>query len=176
VKSTFFASSGPLRGTKRDLYEGGIRVPFIARWPGRVPAGKSSDFVTAFWDFLPTVADALGVTDKLPKNLDGQSILPTLLGKGQKPPAYLYFEFHERGFDQAVRFEDWKAVRLGFGQPIELYDLKSDLGETKDVAAAHPEVVKRAEAILSTVRTESADFPVDKRLRPKGRAGTGADE
>jgi arylsulfatase A-like enzyme len=169
VKSTFFQSSGPLRGTKRDLYEGGIRVPFIARWPGKVPAGVTSDVVTAFWDFLPTAADIAGATDRLPKDLDGRSILPTLLGKEQKPPAYLYFEFHERGFDQAVRFGDWKAVRLGFGQPIELYDLKSDLGETKNVAAARPDVVKQAEALMASARSDSADFPVDKRVRPQGR-------
>ena len=165
VKSEFFKSSGPLRGVKRDMYEGGIRVPFIVRWPGRVKAGTTSDFVTAFWDFLPTATDVAGVTAKPPVALDGQSILPTLLGREQKPPAHLYFEFHERGFDQAVRFGDWKAVRLGTKKPVELYDLKSDLAESKDVAAAHPEVVKQAEALFTSARTDSPDFPIDERPR-----------
>jgi arylsulfatase A-like enzyme len=168
VNSTFFNSSGPLRGTKRDMYEGGIRVPMIARWRGKVPAGKTTDFVTAFWDFLPTAAQIAGVpADKLPKNLDGQSILPTLEGQSQKPHDYLYFEFHERGFDQAVRMGDWKAVRVGFDQPIELYDLKTDLAEAHNVAAAHPDLVQRAAEIMTSARVDSPDFPIDKKIRPR---------
>jgi arylsulfatase A-like enzyme len=165
VDAKFFQSSGPLRGTKRDLYEGGIRVPMIARWPNKIAPGKTTDFPTAFWDFLPTAADLAGATDKLPPNLDGQSILPTLQGKPQKPHDHLYFEFHERGFDQAVRFGNWKAVRNGFDQPLELYDLKADLGETTNLAPSHPDVIKQATDFLAAARTDSPDFPIDKRPR-----------
>jgi arylsulfatase A-like enzyme len=163
-KSTFFKSSGPLRGQKRNLKEGGIRVPFIARWPGKIKAG-TSEAVICFWDFLPTAAEIAGASDKLPKNIDGQSIVPALLGKEIKPPEYLYFEFHEKGFDQAIRFGDWKAIRVGFNQPIELYDLKTDLGETKNVGADHPDVIKRAEEIFGKARVDSADFPINKQIK-----------
>jgi arylsulfatase A-like enzyme len=170
VKAEFFHASGPLRGIKRDMYEGGIRVPFIARWPGHVQPNTTTDFITAFWDFLPTAAEIAGVAaDKVPAKLDGQSILPTLLGKEQKPHDYLYFEFHERGFDQAVRFGDWKAVRVGFEQPIELYNLKEDLGEKNNVAAKHPDLVKKAQELMSAARADSPDFPIDKKLRPRGK-------
>jgi len=161
----FARSSGPLRGIKRDLYEGGIRVPMIVRWPGHLPAGKTSEEVWAFWDFLPTAAELAG-TQGLAA-IDGISVVPALLGQAQKPHAYLYWEFHERGFDQAVRMGDWKAVRHGTKAPIELYDLKTDIGETRNVAADHPDVVKRIEAILAAVRTESKEFPV--RERPTTR-------
>ncbi|MEZ0266810.1 MAG: sulfatase/phosphatase domain-containing protein, partial [Phycisphaerae bacterium] len=159
---------------KRALYEGGIRVPMIARWPGKVPAGKETAFVTAFWDFLPTVAELAGT--KRPDGLDGQSIVPTLLGKSQNPPAYLYFEFHERGFDQAIRQGDWKAVRHGRATPIELYNLREDVGETKDVAATHGEVVKRIEPLFTSARVDSAEFPVNERkgARKQGE-GAGGD-
>jgi arylsulfatase A-like enzyme len=166
-KAAFFHSSGPLRGIKRDMYEGGIRVPFIARWPGHVKAGATTDFVTAFWDFLPTAADVAGATDKVPANIDGQSILPTLLGKEQKPHEYLYFEFHERGFDQALRMGDWKVVRHGTKKPVELYNLKDDLGETRNVAADHGDLVKRAGELFTSARVDSPDFPIDERPRKK---------
>jgi uncharacterized sulfatase len=165
ARAEFFKSSGPLRGTKRDLYEGGIRVPFIVRWPGKVKAGGTTDFVTAFWDFPSTAAELAGATDKLPAKLDGQSIVPTLLGREQRPPEHVYFEFHERGFAQAVRMGDWKAVRQGTKKPVELYDLKTDLGESTDVAAGHPDVVKRAQVLFETARTDSPDFPIDERPR-----------
>jgi arylsulfatase A-like enzyme len=155
----FFRSSGPLRGFKRSLHEGGVRVPMIVRWPGHVPAGKTSDQVWAFWDFLPTAAELAGA--KTPPGLDGISAVPTLLGKGQqKQHEFLYWEFHEGGFKQAVRTGDWKAVRERPGGPLELYDLKTDLGEEHDVAAAHPDVVARIEAYLRTARTDSADVPI----------------
>jgi arylsulfatase A-like enzyme len=163
----FFNSNGVHRGIKRDLYDGGIRVPFIARWPGVVPAGRTSDFVTAFWDFLPTCAETAGV--KAPAGLDGQSILPTLQGRTQKPHEYLYWEFHERGFHQAVRHENWKGVRYGIKQPLELYDLQSDPGEATDVAAAHPDVVRRLEGYLAQARTESPDYPIRERPAAGGR-------
>ena len=155
---TFFRSSGPLRGIKRSMHDGGIRVPMIVRGPGRVPAGKTSDHVWAFWDVLPTAAELAGA--KAPGGLDGRSVVPALLGKEQKQPDYLYWEFHEKGFQQAVRAGDWKAIRSKLGAPLELYNLRDDLGEEHNVAAQHPDVVARIEAYLRTARTESPDWPV----------------
>jgi arylsulfatase A-like enzyme len=159
----FFKSAGPLRGFKRAMYDGGIRVPMIVRWPGKVAAGTVNDHVWAFWDMLPTLAEVGG--GKVPGGLDGLSMVPALVGSaaaGRSPPSheFLYWEFHEGGFKQAVRMGDWKAVRLRPGGPVELYDLKTDIGETRDVAAAHPDVVARIEAYLKNARTESPDFPV----------------
>ena len=156
----FFRSAGPLRGIKRDLYEGGIRVPMIARAPGRVPAGRTSDAVWAAWDVLPTFADLAGA--KAPAGLDGVSQKDTLFGRGQAQHSErrLYWEFFERGFEQAVRWGRWKAVRHGARMPLELYDLEVDPSETKDVAAAYAEIVERIEAYLTTARTESADWPM----------------
>jgi arylsulfatase A-like enzyme len=159
VDPEFFKSSGPLRGIKRDLYEGGIRVPMIVRWPGKIPAGAVSDQVWSFWDFLPTAAEIAAA--KPPPNIDGISILPTLLGKKQtQQHEFLYWEFHEKGSKQAVRMGDWKAVRLQLGGPIELYDLKSDLAETRNVADRNPEVVAKIESFLKTARTESSHWPL----------------
>lgn len=152
----FFKSSGPLRGIKRDLYEGGIRVPGIVRWPGKVKAGAVSEQVWAFWDFLPTACKLAGT--KTPDGLDGVSIVPTFLGGKQKQHEFLYWEFHERGFARAVRMENWKAV-VPPGKPLELYDLSKDIGETNNVAADHPEVVARIEAYLKTARTDSERWP-----------------
>ena len=155
----FFDDNGPLRGIKRDLYEGGIRVPFIASWPGRIPAGVVNSHPIAFWDFLPTACEIGGV--RPPVGLDGISFLPTLTGQpGQRAHEYFYWEFHERRFAQAVRLDFWKGVRSNRGQPLELFDLKSDLGETRDVAAAHPDVAARIEKILVLARTESKEWPV----------------
>ena len=154
----FFGSRGPLRGIKRDLYEGGIRVPMIARWPARVPARRVSEQAWAFWDFLPTVAEVAGVTP--PSGLDGLSMLPAIQGRPQQNHEYFYWEFHEGGFKQAVRMGDWKSVRPKLRGPLELYNLKDDPGEQRDVAARQPEMVARIEAILRTVRTESKEFPV----------------
>ena len=159
VKPEFFNSSGGLRGIKRALYEGGIRVPMIVRWPGKVPAGKVSDQVWAFWDFLPTAAE-LG-QQKPPKDIDGISMLPTLLGKKQtNQHDFLYWEFHEKGTKQAVRMGDWKAVRLGPKQPLELYNLKNDPAETKDLADQRPEILAKIEDYLATARTESERWPI----------------
>ena len=155
----FFKSSGPLRGIKRDLYEGGIRVPMIVRWPGMIKPGQVSDQVLAFWDVLPTLAEL--VRAKTPQNLDGISMLPAILGKPQtNQHAFLYWEFHERGSQQAVRMGDWKAVRLAPGEPLELYDLARDLGEKTNVAKEHPEVVAKIEAYLKTARTASDKWPI----------------
>jgi len=156
----FFDSNGPLRGIKRDLYEGGIRVPMIARWPKRIKAGAKSDQVWAHWDLPPTVAEIAGV--KPPANIDGVSMLNALLGRRQRNHEFLYWEFHERGFSQAVRMRDWKAVRRSQDSPLELYDLKNDLGEQNDVAVKHPEVVKKIEDYLKTARTESELWPIGK--------------
>ena len=155
---TFFHSSGPLRGIKRAMTEGGIRVPMIVRGPGRVKPG-TSDAVWAFWDFLPTAAELAGAT--APAGLDGRSMAPALLGTGTvKPPEFLYWEFHEGGSKQAVRTGDWKAIRPKLGGPLELYDLARDPGEKQDVAAKHPDVVAKVETYLKAARTESKEWPL----------------
>ncbi len=154
----FFRSAGPFRGHKRDLTEGGIRVPFIVRGPGTVRAGAVSDVIGAFWDFLPTAAQLAAVP--APPGLDGRSLVPTLRGRGtQRRQEYLYWEFHEGGSTQAVRHGDWKAIRP-VGRPLELYDLKTDPGETRNVAADHPEEVAATEAYLATARTVSPKWPL----------------
>ncbi|MGH9839931.1 MAG: sulfatase-like hydrolase/transferase [Blastocatellia bacterium] len=153
----FFDSTAGLRGLKRDLYEGGIRAPMIVRWPGRIKAAQTSPQVWAHWDFLPTAAELAGA--KAPAGIDGISMVNALLhekpGKQQKQHEFLYWEFHERGFFQAVRMGDWKAVRKGAGGPLELYDLKTDRAEQRNLAAAHPAVVAKIESYLKTARTES---------------------
>jgi arylsulfatase A-like enzyme len=155
----FFDDNGPLRGIKRDLYEGGIRVPAIARWPGHIPAGVVSDQVWAHWDLFPTLASAAG--QFAPRGIDGIDMMTAWTGRpGQPQHESLYWEFHERGFQQAIRFGDWKALRLKPGATLELYNLKSDVGETRNVAAANAAVVKRAEELLSKSRTDSPDWPV----------------
>lgn len=161
----FFDSSGPLRGIKRDLYEGGIRVPMIVRWPARIQPGQVSDFVWTLWDFLPTAAE-IAMTEP-PRDLDGFSVFPLLLGRPQtNRHEFLYWEFHERGFQQAVRMGEWKAVRPQAGEPLELYNLKSDLAEKQNVADQHPEIVAKLEKYLKTARTESDRWPI---AQPKGR-------
>jgi arylsulfatase A-like enzyme len=153
---TFFKSSGPLRGIKRDLTDGGIRVPFLARWPGKVPAGRVSDHVFAFWDMMPTLAEAIGA--QAPQGIDGISMLPALTGKPAKTHEYLYWEFHEGGFSQAVRVGDWKLIKSK-GKTY-LYDLKNDVNEARDLAAEKPDVVARLGKIMAGARTDSPDFPV----------------
>ena len=148
---------GPLRGFKRDLTEGGIRVPAIARWPGRIEAGSVSDFPWAFWDFLATAAELAGT--EVPADIDGCSIVPTLLGKQQTPAEFLYWEFFERGFQQAARWGRWKAIRNDPSKPIELYDLEEDIGEQRDVAAQHPDVVQKMTSYLDSARTPSPYWP-----------------
>jgi arylsulfatase A-like enzyme len=148
-----FNHSGPLRGFKRDMYEGGLRSPSIARWPGRIKTGAVSEQVWAFWDFLPTMAELTG--QKALPGLDGISVLPALLeGKPVEHPP-MYWEFHERGFTRAVRMGDWKGVKPGLTKPLELYDLGKDPAEAHDVAAQHSDVVGKMEAFLKSARTES---------------------
>lgn len=156
----FFGSSGPLRGYKRDLYEGGIRVPLIARWPGRIAAGSGCNHISAFWDMLPTFAELAGI--EAPDGLDGISMVPSLLGRPdeQRSHDYLYWEFHERGGDQAVRMGDWKAIRLGRANRLELYNLKDDPGESVDIADQCPETVEKAKKLLIESRTESEFWPL----------------
>lgn len=149
----FFDSNGPLRGLKRDLYEGGIRVPMIVCWPGRISAGTECNHISAFWDILPTLCD---LTDAaIPDSIDGISFLPTLLGdEDQAQHEYLYWEFHEGATTaQAVRAGKWKAVRLAPSGAIELFDLEQDFAETADLSETFPEVAQRMKTILDTSRT-----------------------
>ena len=152
----FFQSHGALRGHKTNLYEGGIRVPMIARWPGRIRAGSTSDHVGANWDMWATFAELAG--DQAPKGSDGISIAPTLLGRGpQREHEALYWEFHSQGSSQAVRMGRWKGIRTNLVKqpdaPIELYDLERDPGEKTNVAAANPEIVRRIEALMKSSHT-----------------------
>lgn len=157
----FFNSSGGLRGIKRSLHEGGIRVPMLVRWIGKLPPDSTSDHIGAFWDFLPTACDLAGV--KTPPGLDGISFLPAMFGKGDaKRHEFLYWEFHEGGFAQGVRMGDWKAVRKKASAPLEVYDLRTDRAEERDVAGQAPEVVARIEEYLRTARTESPHWPIKK--------------
>jgi arylsulfatase A len=157
----YFDSNGPFRGYKRDLYEGGIRVPMIACWPGKIRSGSSSGHVSAFWDFFPTLAEA--AHGKVPSVTDGISFLPELLGGTQEPHEYLYWEFHEQGGAQAVRYGKWKAVRLQADSlkygPLALYDLETDPGEVNDLAADHPDIVAKAKAIIDENHVASDAFP-----------------
>lgn len=157
----YFDSNGPLKGYKRDLYEGGMREPMIVSWPGKVAAGTKSDLISAFWDIIPTFADIVDV--KAPENIDGISFLPTLLGKsGQKQHASMYWEFHENNGRQAVRMGDWKLVRYNVSIPeketTELYNLKTDLGETTNVAEQNQQVVSQMLRIMEQSRVPSPIF------------------
>ncbi|GGA95380.1 arylsulfatase [Puia dinghuensis] len=160
----FFHSSGPLRGIKRDLYEGGIREPFIAVWPGKIKAGAVSTWKGAFWDLFPTFEQVAGIPAT--PNIDGLSILPVLLGQSGNAKAhdYLYWEFHESGGKQAVRWGKWKGVRLGVNTiadpPIELYDLEKDPGEQQDVAAQHPDIVRQIKADMQQAHQYNKDWPL----------------
>lgn len=156
-----FDANGPLRGLKRDLYEGGIRVPTVIHWPGRIPAGTSSDHVACFTDIWPTLAELTGA--RIPPGLDGISFAPILMGQ---PPsrrhASLYWEFHEGGFSQAVLMEGrWKAIRKKRRDAaMELYDVATDTGETTDLATARPDLVKRAAELMVTERRDHPDWPI----------------
>jgi arylsulfatase len=166
--SDFFASSGPLRGRKGSVYEGGLRVPLIVRWPGKVKAGSVNEHVAAFWDVLPTVCNLAGIeSSQLPDGLDGLTFAPTLQGKPhphQKVHGYLYWEFPGYGGQQAIRMGDWKAVRTEMHKakrPLktQLFLLSDDIGETKDVADEHPEVVAQMEKLMQDAREPSKQFP-----------------
>ena len=160
----FFNSNGPLRGVKRDLYEGGIRVPMIVRYPNHVKAGSTSDHISAFWDIMPTLADITHTQIPANEVTDGISFLPTLLNKGkQKEHEYLYWEFHEGGGRLALREGKWKMVVLNAKsekkEKIELYNLADDLGETNNLADVDPERTKAMYERMKSLHTESDIFP-----------------
>ena len=165
----FFDSNGPLRGIKRDLYEGGIRVPTIAHRPGHIKAGETTGQIFTFWDFLPTAAELAGAPSP---DVDGISIVPTLLGKSteQKQHEYIYWEFFERGFQQAARSGPWKAVRLNRSEPLALFNLENDLGEEHDVASDRPEVVKTMNGYFKEARTESQHWSTTARAKGAAKA------
>ncbi|RKY88095.1 arylsulfatase [candidate division KSB1 bacterium] len=158
--SYFFRSAGPLRGLKGSLYEGGIRVPLVARWHGHIKPGTISDHISAFWDFLPTICDIAGV--EIPNDTDGISFLPVLTGKGkQEEHKYLYWEFPAYGGQQAVRMGNWKGIRQNMfkgNMKIELYNLKKDIGEKHNVAEQYPEVVNKIEKIMKDAHIPSKLF------------------
>jgi arylsulfatase A-like enzyme len=153
----FFDSNGVMRGIKRDLYEGGIRVPGIAWWPGEIEAGSVSREIWAFWDFMPTAAELAGA--EVSGNLDGISIVPALKGGELDREKPLYWEFHERGFSQALQWDDWKIVKPRHDKPIELYNLLNDPGETNDLADRYPDVITFARDYLVRSRTDSREWP-----------------
>jgi len=162
---TFFNSSGAVRGNKRDLYEGGIRVPMIAKWLVAIEGGQQTDHVSAFWDILPTLAELAGT--EIPEHTDGISLVPTLKGvDGQAKHDHLYWEFHEQNGKQAIRMGNWKGIRLNVYDdprgPIELYDLSKDIRELNNVAEDYPEVVAQIEELMETSRTENDDFPFNR--------------
>jgi arylsulfatase A-like enzyme len=158
----YFDSNGPLKGYKRDLYEGGMREPMIAFWEGKIVPGSKTDHISAFWDFMSTAAELAGAS--VPENTDGVSFLPTLLGKeGQQQHDYLYWEFHEKGGRQALRKDDWKLVKYEVFNPekttAELYNLATDPGEENNVAAENPEIVNQLMGLINSARTDSEVFP-----------------
>ncbi len=158
----YFNSNGPLKGYKRDLYEGGIRVPMIAVWNGKIEAGSETDHISAFWDVFPTLAEITGA--KTPEEIDGISFLPTLLGnkEKQKMHEYMYWEFHEKGGRKTLRKGDWKLVQYDVFDPektrTELYKLSNDVGEENNLAAENPEMVKELLEIMNNARTDSEIF------------------
>jgi arylsulfatase len=160
--SNFFQSAGPLRGLKGSAYEGGIRIPCIARWPGKIKAETVSNVPLAFYDVLPTLCELTGAAP--PENLDGLSFLPTLLGRGmQKEHDFLYWEFASYEGYQVVRMGDFKAIRPRLKKKdaaIELYNLADDVGETKNLAGEMPELVKKAEEIMASQHVPNEKFPL----------------
>jgi len=161
VDPAFFNSSGPLRGRKRDLYEGGIRVPMIAWWPGVIQAGTVSDHISAFWDFLPTACQLANV--ELPPGIDGISFVPELSGSIQPKHDYLYWEYPMGVGRQAVRYGNWKGIipnRINHRDVMELYDLSTDIGETTNVAEEHPDIVLSIYGMMEQAHVRSVYFPL----------------
>lgn len=159
--SDFFNSSRQLRGRKGSVYEGGIRVPLVARWPGNIQSGEVTDHLSAFWDFLPTFSELAGAD--APEGIDGISMLPTLTGQGeQSVHESLYWEFPSYGGQQALRYGKWKAVRQRMFRTegeVQLYDLSVDIGENHDVATRHPDLVKRIGDRMAASRVPNTLFP-----------------
>ena len=163
VDYKFFKSVGELRGLKGSLYEGGVRVPTLVRWPGRVEKGSERDFVSGFEDWLPTLLDVVGASATVPESVDGISLLPTLLGKPQVERDYLYREFPSYGGQQTIRVGNWKAVRQNMFKgnlEVELYNLANDVSESRNIASEHPDVVAKLTEMMSTVRSASTEFPL----------------
>jgi arylsulfatase A len=163
----FQQASNGLRGFKRSMYEGGLRQAAFARWPGVIPAGRVCDEPWAFWDFLPTVSELTG--QPLPAGVatDGKSLVSMLKGGPAPQRDYFYWELHEAQTIQAVRFGDWKAVKNGPRAKVELYDLKTDVVESRDVAEEHPELVTRAVALMTAARVDDPNFPIRERPQQK---------
>jgi arylsulfatase A len=158
-----FKSAGEFRGVKRDLYEGGIRVPFIVKWPAKIEKGSVSNHISAFWDLMPTLADITNQNIET-KESDGVSFLPTLTKGTQKEHDYLYWEFHENpSSDQAVRKGKWKVVSHDYKEKAELYDLEKDRGEMYNVASENPEILKELTQFLDNARTPSEIWPLKSR-------------
>jgi arylsulfatase A len=157
-----FNSNGPLRGAKRDLYEGGIREPFIAWWPGTIAAGQETDHMSAFWDFMPTACELAGV--ETPNASTGISYLPVLLGEEQPEHSYLYWEFPIKGYQIAIRKGRWKAIKVGLEEdplsPWQLYNLLEDINESNDVATQHPEILEEMDKIVLEAHEPSEYFPI----------------
>lgn len=172
IGKLFEQASNGLRGYKRELYEGGLRQAAIARWPGQVPAGRVSDEPWAFWDFLPTAVELSGAQMPGDTKTDGYSLVSFLRGGVAPRRTYFYWELHEQASLQATRWDEgnnvWKAVRKGPSSAIEIYDLKNDSSETKNIAAVHPELVEKAKTIFQEARTPHPDWTlVDKRAPKK---------
>ncbi|MBL9210794.1 MAG: arylsulfatase [Opitutaceae bacterium] len=165
-----FDSNAPLRGAKGDVFEGGLRAPLLVRWPGQVPAGKTSDLPCMFFDILPTLADLAGAP--VPPRIDGVSLRPTLLGQRQELERMIYWEQYSGGFQQAVRWGQWKAIRRdGTPASFELYDLSADPGEKTSVAAAQPTVVQRIEKYMADAHTPSPNWSRRDAAAPKKPSG-----
>ncbi|MGH7955439.1 MAG: sulfatase/phosphatase domain-containing protein, partial [Opitutaceae bacterium] len=165
---TFFDGTGGLRGSKGFWYEGGIRDPLIVRWPAHIKPGTVSDHLCAFWDFFPTFAEIAGVpSSRLPKNLDGISIVPTLRGQLQRKHDFLYWEMPvaNGGTTQAIRLDNWKAVKSRPSAAFELYNLVNDPKETTDVAEKNPDVMKKIAELAVAQHTPERDYP-DEEYRP----------
>ncbi|MEM9020522.1 MAG: arylsulfatase [Planctomycetota bacterium] len=162
VETEFFRSAGPLRGRKGSVYEGGIRVPMIARWAGQIEPGRVTHHQVCMQDLMATLAELTG--EDLPAGCDGISYLPTLTGEGeQQRHAYLAWEFYGYGGQKAVRFGDWKAVQTNVHRgntAIQLYNLSEDLGETTNLADQHPDLIEKASEIFANDRTRNANFPM----------------
>jgi arylsulfatase A len=168
-KAEYLDSNGPLRGTKRDLYEGGIRVPFIASWPAAIKPGQTTDHPSAFWDFLPTLCEL--VDQPSPKKIQGISFAPTLLGNGtQTKHSHLYWEHHEQNTRRAIQIGDWKLVQTNVSLPdkttTELFDLSKDLSETTDLSKQQPEKTAELLKLIKRARVPSELFPIPSLDKP----------
>ncbi|XOV70979.1 MAG: arylsulfatase [Verrucomicrobiota bacterium] len=161
--SDFFESAGVFKGLKGSVYEGGIRVPMVASWPGKIPAGQTTEEPAAFWDLMPTILNMTGNKEALPSDVDGINLAPTLLSKGnQSSHAYLYWEFPAYGGQQALRMGNWKAVRQNIirnGIQTELYELKDDPSESTNLASKHPSIVSEMEKLMKEARVPSEMYP-----------------